>query len=235
MRHLCNQGAYVSTAGIGINTNNFARCLPGMYRIPKVDVSAACYFSNTIPIGPYRGAGRPEANYALERAVEEAARITGIDPVRLRKKNLIPPSAMPFKTPINTYDSGDFPGIVDKALALADYDNFNKRKREVGQAQEISRHRRVLHAGARRRAADGDGLGGISRRRQNDPRLQRAIDRPEPRHRVRPAARPSSRHRSGARSSTSMATPRMGLTGFASVGSRSAMCTGNAIVHTSPT
>jgi carbon-monoxide dehydrogenase large subunit len=81
MRHLCNQGAYVSTAGIGLNTNNFARCLPGMYRVPKVDVSSACYFSNKIPIGPYRGAGRPEANYALERAVEEAARITGIDPV----------------------------------------------------------------------------------------------------------------------------------------------------------
>ncbi len=88
MRHLCNQGAYVSTAGVGINTNNFARCLPGMYRIPKVDASVACYFTNTIPIGPYRGAGRPEANYALERVVEEAARITGIDRVRLRKKNL---------------------------------------------------------------------------------------------------------------------------------------------------
>src|SRR6478672_10294034 len=82
VRHLCNQGAYVSTAGVGINTNNFARCLPGMYRIPKVEASVACYFSNTIPIGPYRGAGRPEANYALERVVEKAARITGIDPVR---------------------------------------------------------------------------------------------------------------------------------------------------------
>ena len=137
VRHLCNQGAYVSTAGIGLNTNNFARCLPGMYRIPKVDVSSACYFSNKIPIGPYRGAGRPEANYALERAVEEAARITGIDPVRLRKKNLIPPSAMPFKTPINTYDSGDFPGIVDKALALADYANFNKRKRESAKRKKF--------------------------------------------------------------------------------------------------
>ncbi len=100
VRHLCNQGAYVSTAGVNINTNNFARCLPGMYRIPKVDVSVACYFSNSVPIGPYRGAGRPEANYALERVVEEAARVTGIDPLRLRKKNLIPPSAMPFKTPI---------------------------------------------------------------------------------------------------------------------------------------
>jgi carbon-monoxide dehydrogenase large subunit len=137
MRHLCNQGAYVSTAGVGINTNNFARCLPGMYRIPKVDASVACYFSNTVPIGPYRGAGRPEANYALERVVEEAARVTGINPVRLRKKNLIPASAMPFKTPINTYDSGDFPAIVDEALALADFDNFNKRRRESAKRKKL--------------------------------------------------------------------------------------------------
>ena len=137
VRHLCNQGAYIANAGININTNNFARCLPGMYRIPKVDVVVACYFSNKVPIAPYRGAGRPEANYALERAVEEAARVIGIDPVRLRKKNLIPPSAMPFKTPINTYDSGDFPGIVDKALELADFDNFNKRKREAAKRKKL--------------------------------------------------------------------------------------------------
>ncbi len=86
VRHLCNQGAYIANAGININTNNFARCLPGMYRIPKIDVSVACYFTNKVPIAPYRGAGRPEANYVLERLVEEAARLTGIDPVRLRKK-----------------------------------------------------------------------------------------------------------------------------------------------------
>ena len=72
MRHLCGQGAYVTPAGVGINTNNVVRCLPGMYRIPKIDFSARCIFSNAAPIGPYRGAGRPEANYALDRVVEEA-------------------------------------------------------------------------------------------------------------------------------------------------------------------
>ncbi len=152
VRHLCNQGSYVSNAGVGINTNNFARCLPGMYRIPKVDVSAACYFSNTVPIGPYRGAGRPEANYALERVVEEAARILGIDPVRLRKKNLIPKSAMPCKTAVgNTYDSGDFPGIVDQALKLADYAGFTKRKRESARRKKyrgIGVSCMLEHAGA---------------------------------------------------------------------------------------
>jgi aerobic carbon-monoxide dehydrogenase large subunit len=131
MKHLCGQGAYISPAGVGINTNNPARCLPGMYRIPKIDFSSRCIFTNTAPIGPYRGAGRPEANYALDRVVEEAARITGIDTARLRKKNLIPKSAMPYKTAVTTtYDSGDFPGVFAKAMELSEYDGFNKRKRE---------------------------------------------------------------------------------------------------------
>ncbi len=122
MKHLCGQGAYVTPAGIGINTNNVVRCLPGMYRIPKIDFSSRCVFTNTAPIGPYRGAGRPEANYALDRVVEEAARVTGIDTVQLRRKNLIPPSSMPYKTAVTTtYDSGDFPALFAKALALADY------------------------------------------------------------------------------------------------------------------
>ena len=208
VRHLCNQGAYVSTAGVGINTNNFARCLPGMYRIPKVDVSVACYFSNTIPIGPYRGAGRPEANYALERVVEEAARITGIDRVRLRKKNLIPPSAMPFKTPINTYDSGDFPGIVDKALELADYDNFNKRRRESAKRKKlrgIGVSCMLEHAGALPMEQASVAFPGDDK---IDPRLQRAVDRPGPRHGVRPPARRSISASMRPRSSTSTATPR---------------------------
>jgi carbon-monoxide dehydrogenase large subunit len=131
MKHLCGQGAYITPAGIGINTNNVARCLPGMYHIPKIDFSSRCAFTNTAPMGPYRGAGRPEANYALDRVVEEAARVTGIDTAKLRKKNFIPKSAMPYKTAVTTtYDSGDFPGAYAKAMELSDYDNFNKRKRE---------------------------------------------------------------------------------------------------------
>jgi carbon-monoxide dehydrogenase large subunit len=231
MRHLCNQGAYVSTAGVGINTNNFARCLPGMYRIPKVDVSVACYFSNTIPIGPYRGAGRPEANYVLERVVEEGARVTGIDPVRLRKKNLIPPSAMPFKTPINTYDSGDFPAIVEKALELADFDNFNKRRRESAKRKKlrgIGVSCMLEHAGAlpMEQASvsfpGGDQLilgcnvqstgQGHATVFPNLLASKLGVDPEKIQHRHGDTA--------------------LGLTGFASVGSRSAMCAGNAITHT---
>jgi len=152
MKHLCGQGAYISPAGVGINTNNVARCLPGMYRIPKIDFSSRCVFTNTAPIGPYRGAGRPEANYALDRAVEEAARITGIDTVQLRRKNLIPPSSMPYKTAVTTtYDSGDFPGAFAKALELSDYRNFNKRRRESarrGKLRGIGISCMLEHAGA---------------------------------------------------------------------------------------
>jgi carbon-monoxide dehydrogenase large subunit len=230
VRHLCNQGAYVSTAGVGINTNNFARCLPGMYRIPKVDASVACYFSNTIPIGPYRGAGRPEANYALERAVEEAARITGIDRVRLRKKNLIPPSAMPFKTPINTYDSGDFPGIVDKALALADFDNFNKRKREAAKRKKfrgIGVSCMLEHAGALPMeqasvAFPGDDKLILGCNVQSTGQGHATVfGRLLAKHLGIDAGKIEHRHGDTAQ----------GLTGFASVGSRSAMCAGNAIIH----
>jgi aerobic carbon-monoxide dehydrogenase large subunit len=230
VRHLCNQGAYIANAGININTNNFARCLPGMYRIPKVDVGVACYFSNKVPIAPYRGAGRPEANYALERAVEEAARVIGMDPVRLRKKNLIPPSAMPFKTPINTYDSGDFPGIVDKALKLADIDNFNKRKRESAKRKKlrgIGISCMLEHSGATPMEMasvafpDGDkmilGLNVQSTGQSHATVFGRLLA-----HKLGIDAG-KIEHRHG--------DTNLGLTGGASVGSRSAMCAGNAIVH----
>ena len=108
------------------------RCLPGMYDIKLVDAQTKCVFTNTITTAPYRGAGRPEASYCLERVVDEAARVTGIDPVKLRKRNLISRKAMPYKTAIGTtYDSGDFATVVDKGLKLADYDGFKARKREA--------------------------------------------------------------------------------------------------------
>jgi carbon-monoxide dehydrogenase large subunit len=230
MRHLCNQGAYVSTAGVGINTNNFARCLPGMYRIPKVDASVACYFSNTIPIGPYRGAGRPEANYALERVVEEAARITGIDRVRLRKKNLIPPSAMPFKTPINTYDSGDFPAIVDKALTLADFANFNKRKRLSAKRKKlrgIGVSCMLEHSGALPMETAAIEFPGDDRLilgcnvQSTGQGHATVFPRLLAQHLGIDATKIQHKHGDTAQ----------GLTGFASVGSRSAMCAGNVIIH----
>lgn len=131
IRHLVNMGAYLGSVGVHIQTNNFARCFPCMYRIPKIDIGVRAAFTNTVPTGPYRGAGRPEANFVLERVVEEAARMLKIAPAKLRKRNLIPRSAMPYKTPVGTtYDSGDFPAIFEQALTLGGYDDFKTRRRE---------------------------------------------------------------------------------------------------------
>jgi carbon-monoxide dehydrogenase large subunit len=151
IRNTGNLGAYVGSVGANIPTLNFTRCLPGMYDIKHIDVSARCAFSNTIATAPYRGAGRPEANYVLERVVEEASRVTGIDPAKLRRRNLIPASAMPYKTAVGTtYDSGDFAPILDKALLLADYANFKTRRREAkrrGKYRGIGLSCMLEHAG----------------------------------------------------------------------------------------
>jgi aerobic carbon-monoxide dehydrogenase large subunit len=132
IRSVGNMGAYLGAIGANIPTISFTRCLPGMYDIRHIDISVKCVYTNTLPTAPYRGAGRPESSYALERVVDEAARVTGIDPVKLRRRNLVKKSAMPYKTPVGTViDSGDFEPILDKALELADHDNFKRRKREA--------------------------------------------------------------------------------------------------------
>jgi carbon-monoxide dehydrogenase large subunit len=132
VRHVQNLGAYATTAGLTLGTVNYARCFPTVYRIPKIDFASRNMYTNTVPTGAYRGAGRPEANYLMERLIDEAARITGIDRATLRKRNFIPASAMPYKNALGvTFDSGEFPAVFDKAVALADYDNFKKRRREA--------------------------------------------------------------------------------------------------------
>lgn len=125
-------GAFLSAAGAHIACNNFARCFPSVYAIPRVAVSVACVFTNTVPTGPYRGAGRPEANYVLERLVDEAARQIGFDRIALRRRNLVPESAMPFATAVgNTYDGGAFEAILDEALAASGYATFEARRADA--------------------------------------------------------------------------------------------------------
>ena len=115
----------------GPSTRNAVRNTLGVYKTPLIEVTTKCVFTNTTPVGAYRGAGRPEANYYMERLVDTAAREMGIDPVDLRRKNHIPPDAMPYKAPNGTtYDSGDFTKLLNKALALADWDGFPARKLE---------------------------------------------------------------------------------------------------------
>ncbi len=129
VRALANVGAFLSSHGAFIASSNFARCFPGMYDIPRIAVDVRCIFTNTVQIGPYRGAGRPEANYALERLVDAAARQTGIDRIALRRLNMIAPRSLPYASAVGTtYDSGDFEAVLDKALVLADVAGFPARR-----------------------------------------------------------------------------------------------------------
>jgi carbon-monoxide dehydrogenase large subunit len=122
-------GAYMHHVGYFIATANFSRCLPGPYRIPAVHSTVTCVLTNTVPTAPYRGAGRPEAAYIMESLIEAAGHKLGIDPVDIRRRNLIGPEAMPHKTAVGmTYCSGDFPDLLDRALAAADWSGLSERK-----------------------------------------------------------------------------------------------------------
>jgi carbon-monoxide dehydrogenase large subunit len=115
----------------GPPTRNAVRNTLGVYKTPLIEVSTKCVFTNTTPVGAYRGAGRPEANYYMERLVDAAAAEMGIDRIELRRRNHILPEAMPYQAPNGTtYDSGDFTNLLNKALALADWDGFPTRKAE---------------------------------------------------------------------------------------------------------
>ena len=132
-----NVGAYLTPRSAGPGTNNTGG-VAGVYTTPAIHVRTTGVFSNTTPTGPYRGAGRPEATYAIERVIDVAARELHIDPLELRRRNLIPPSAMPFKTGlVFTYDCGDFAKGMDMALAGADAAGFETRRAEA-------RHRGAL-------------------------------------------------------------------------------------------
>jgi carbon-monoxide dehydrogenase large subunit len=124
-------GAYISTYAVIVATNNTKNCLSSVYRIPAIHIDAEMVLTNASPLGPYRGAGRPEAIYLVERLIDEAARVTGIDRVELRRRNMIPAEAMPYRAPSGqAYDSGEFEVVLQKALDLADWDGFERRRAE---------------------------------------------------------------------------------------------------------
>jgi len=109
-----------------------AGTLAGVYRTPAIHVDITAVFSNTNPMRPYRGNGRPEAAYVIERMVDLAAAEIGMDPAELRRRNYVPPAAMPFKTGLTfTYDSGEFEKNMDLAIELADRKSFRTRKAEA--------------------------------------------------------------------------------------------------------
>ena len=128
VRTNANLGAYFSYNAMGPPTNNLGT-LAGQYVISAMHVGVSAVFTNTNPLSPYRGAGRPEAAFVIESMVEAAAGELGMDPAEFRRKNLIPREAMPYRTAlVYTYDCGEFETILDKCLALADYQGFSERR-----------------------------------------------------------------------------------------------------------
>jgi len=122
-------GAYISTVGAAVPTTVYTAVLSGPYKIPAVFAEVDAMFTNTVPTDAYRGAGRPEACFVLERLIEEAALQIGIDRMELRSKNFIKSSEMPYSTPLGPiYDSGDFQRLFDRALVASDFAGFEKRR-----------------------------------------------------------------------------------------------------------
>ena len=124
-----NLGAYLSTFSSCVPTYLYAPLLSGQYDIPAIYAEVDGIYTNTAPVDAYRGAGRPEATFVVERLMEVAARELGMDPAQFRRKNFI--RSFPHQTPvIMAYDTGDYVASLDKALEMADYKNFGKRKKE---------------------------------------------------------------------------------------------------------
>ncbi|HEX5078367.1 MAG TPA: xanthine dehydrogenase family protein molybdopterin-binding subunit [Geminicoccaceae bacterium] len=134
LRCVGDMGAYLTTVGPMPSTVNIQKNMPSVYRIPCMTVATRCVFTNTTPTGPYRGAGRPEANYYMERLIDAAARETGRDPAALRRRNMIPADAIPYKAVSGLeYDSGDFAAVLDACLDKADWHGFEGRRRASAQ------------------------------------------------------------------------------------------------------
>jgi carbon-monoxide dehydrogenase large subunit len=126
-----DMGGYLAQFGPLLPTGNQVKNIASVYRTPMIEVATKCVFTNTSHVSAYRGAGRPEGNYYVERALDLAAGELAIDRIELRKRNMIRKADFPFAAASGvTYDCGDFLGVLKQALELADYDGFKKRKRE---------------------------------------------------------------------------------------------------------
>ena len=129
VRTTANLGAYLSTFGSSVPTYLYGTLLAGQYKTPNIHVQTLGVYTNTAPVDAYRGAGRPEATFVVERIVEAAARETGRDPADLRRINMIEPEDFPYETPVAlVYDTGNYQASLDKALQLADYAGFEQRR-----------------------------------------------------------------------------------------------------------
>ena len=126
---VANLGAYLSNFAPLIPTGASGRMFCGLYRIPTMHMEVKCVFTNTVPVDAYRGAGRPEAAYIVERLIDAAAREFGLPPDEMRRRNFVRPADLPYATPTDvTYDSGDYPALMARAMDRADWAGIEARK-----------------------------------------------------------------------------------------------------------
>ena len=205
-----------------------AGTLAGVYRTPAIHVDVTGVFTNTNPVRPYRGNGRPEAAFVIERMVDIAADELGIDPAELRRRNYISPAAMPFKTGLTfTYDCGEFEKNMDLALELADFKGFKARKAQCASGQ-AARLRPLQHHRTRRRARARKAPKCASTARARLSCSPGRTARARPRDRVQAIGLRPPRPRSRKKCNTSRATPTQVFFGEGTGGSRSATLAGSA-------
>ena len=203
---IANLGAYMSTFSSSVPTYLYATLLSGQYEIPQIYCEVDAVYTNTVPVDAYRGAGRPEATFVVERLVEVGAREMGQDPAELRRKNFI--KKFPHQTPvIMAYDAGDYNASLKKAMELADCKGFAKRKRDSARSGKlrgigfstyieacgIAPSQAVGSLGCRRGLVGiRRGAGQSDRQRRSPHRLPRS--RPGPRDHVRATRFRAARH-----------------------------------------
>ncbi len=125
---MANMGAYLSTFSTSVPTYLHGTLMAGNYATPLIYVNVKAVFTNTVPVDAYRGAGRPEATFQLERVIDKAARELGIDPVEIRRRNFVKPDQFPYTTPVALqYDTGNYDATMDKLVEIADLDGFQSR------------------------------------------------------------------------------------------------------------
>ncbi len=135
---IAEMGAYLTPTGPVSHLRNPSTCMTGVYRIPALYGRWRTALTNTNPIAAYRGAGRPDIAYVVERLVSQAAAETGVDAAELRRRNFIPPEAFPYKTPTgSTYENADLPGVLKKALKLGDWAGFGGRRKQSEKAGKL--------------------------------------------------------------------------------------------------
>ena len=135
---ISNLGAYANGPAVTIPTTGGTRCITGVYKIPVWTARCRLVYTNTVPIHAYRGAGKPEYNYLVERLVDQAARELNMDSAELRRRNVVPPSAMPYRTTTGLeFDSGEFARNMDDALALADRVGFAERREDARRRNKL--------------------------------------------------------------------------------------------------